>query len=114
MYGYIDVLMYMDVWIYPDIWIYGYMDIYLYLSLSLSIHLYLSLPYLYPRVKEHNNSKRGAKYTRSRRPVTLVMVEEHVSRALAASREARIKSLTRKQKLELIRASGVRSDKTKK
>ena len=66
------------------------------------------------RVKEHNNSKRGAKYTRSRRPVTLVMVEEHGSRALAASREARIKSLTRKQKLELIRESGVRSDKTKK
>ena len=66
------------------------------------------------RVKEHNNSKRGAKYTRSRRPVTLVMVEEHVSRALAATREAQIKSLTRKQKLELIRDSGVRSGKAKK
>ena len=66
------------------------------------------------RVQEHNNSKRGAKYTRSRRPVTLVMVEEYSSRALAASREARIKSLTRKQKLELIRDSGVRSDKIKK
>ena len=66
------------------------------------------------RVKEHNNSKRGAKYTRSRRPVTLVMVEEHCSRALAASREARVKSLTRKQKLELIKASGVRSGKLEK
>ena len=66
------------------------------------------------RVKEHNNSRRGAKYTRSRRPVTLMMVEKHCSRALAASREARVKSLTRKQKLELIRASGVRSVKLKK
>ena len=65
------------------------------------------------RVKEHNESKRGAKYTRSRRPVTLMMAEEHNSRALAASAEARIKSLTRKQKLELIRTSGVRSDKNK-
>ena len=66
------------------------------------------------RVVEHNTSKRGAKYTRSRRPVTLMMVKEHCSRALAASAEARVKSLTRKQKLELIKASGVRSDKTKK
>jgi putative endonuclease len=66
------------------------------------------------RVVEHNASKRGAKYTRSRRPVALMMVKEYCSRALAASAEARVKSLTRKQKLELIKVSGVRSDKTEK
>lgn len=54
------------------------------------------------RIAEHNGSKRGAKYTRSRRPVLLMLSEKHSSRSCASSAEARIKSLTRKQKLDLI------------
>ena len=54
------------------------------------------------RIAEHNGSKRGAKYTRSRRPVLLMLLEKHNSRSCASSAEARIKSLTRKQKLKLI------------
>ena len=34
------------------------------------------------RVSQHNTSKRGAKYTRSRRPVALVHVEEFTSKSM--------------------------------
>jgi predicted GIY-YIG superfamily endonuclease len=55
------------------------------------------------RVAVHNRG-RGARYTRSRRPVTLVYLERRRSRATAQSREARIKALTRAAKLALIGA----------
>jgi predicted GIY-YIG superfamily endonuclease len=55
------------------------------------------------RVAVHNRG-RGARYTRSRRPVTLVYLERRRSRATAQSREARIKALTRAAKLALIAA----------
>jgi len=55
------------------------------------------------RLDEHNGiNTLGARYTRSRRPVTLAYAEEAESRASAASREAAIKKLTRAQKLKLI------------
>ena len=54
------------------------------------------------RVKAHNKGK-GAKYTRSRLPVTLVYYEEFETSREAQSREARIKRLSRKEKLELIK-----------
>lgn len=55
------------------------------------------------RLEEHNGlNDLGARYTRSRRPVTLAYAEEATSRATAASREAAIKKLTRAQKLKLI------------
>ena len=53
------------------------------------------------RLKAHNEGK-GAKYTRSRTPVTLVYYEEFETSRDARSREVKIKRLTRKQKLELI------------
>jgi putative endonuclease len=53
------------------------------------------------RVAAHNAGK-GAKYTRSRTPVTLVWSREWDSGHDARSAEARIKTLTRKQKEELI------------
>ena len=53
------------------------------------------------RLKAHNEG-RGAKYTRSRTPVTLVYYEEFETSREAQSREVKIKRLTRKQKLELI------------
>ena len=56
------------------------------------------------RIDEHNkNDKLGAKYTRVRRPVKLVYQEEVASRSEAASREAALKKLTKKEKEALVR-----------
>ena len=53
-------------------------------------------------VVEHNgDSGLGARYTRSRRPVTLAYVEPARDRAEAARREAAIKQLDRARKLAL-------------
>ncbi len=55
------------------------------------------------RVSQHNNSKEGAKYTRSRRPCELVYHEEFDNRAKALSREYHIKhKMTRDEKFALI------------
>ena len=54
------------------------------------------------RLKEHNETTKGAKYTRARRPVTLAAVWQGVGRSWAAREEARIKKLSRKAKLSLI------------
>lgn len=53
------------------------------------------------RLKVHNEGK-GAKYTRSRLPVTLAYYEEFESSIEAQKREYQIKKLTRSQKMELI------------
>ncbi|MDD5238115.1 MAG: GIY-YIG nuclease family protein [Candidatus Omnitrophica bacterium] len=53
------------------------------------------------RLKEHN-SKKGAFYTKNKIPVELVYREPMTSQSEARKREAEIKKLTRKQKLELI------------
>lgn len=53
------------------------------------------------RLKAHNDGK-GAKYTRCRLPVVLAYYEEFETSREAQSREAKIKRLTRAQKLELI------------
>ena len=55
------------------------------------------------RLDEHNNSSKGAKYTKSRRPVTLVYQEPSENRSTASKREYNIKKLTRKQKLDLLK-----------
>jgi len=54
------------------------------------------------RLKEHNESKKGAKYTRSRRPVSVVYTEEKPDRSSASKREYEIKKLKRIKKLKLI------------
>jgi putative endonuclease len=54
------------------------------------------------RVDEHNNSAKGAKYTKLRRPVALMYSETSEDRSSASKREYAIKKLTRKAKLELI------------
>ncbi len=53
------------------------------------------------RMEVHNAGK-GAKYTRSRRPVTLVFSEKEQSHSRALQREHEIKQLTRQQKEGLI------------
>lgn len=55
------------------------------------------------RVQEHNESDKGAKYTRVRRPVTLVYSEKHPDRSAASKREYEIKKkMNRAEKLKLI------------
>ncbi|RUM62843.1 MAG: GIY-YIG nuclease family protein [Sulfurimonas sp.] len=54
------------------------------------------------RLDEHNNSAKGAKYTKLRRPVMLVYSEDSEDRSSASKREYTIKKLSRKEKLELI------------
>jgi|TARA_R110000824_G_scaffold62527_1_gene165498 putative endonuclease len=50
------------------------------------------------RLNEHNTSKRGAKYTKTRRPINLVYYELYQSRSSAQKAEYEFKKLTRKQK----------------
>jgi putative endonuclease len=45
------------------------------------------------RIDEHNNSTRGSRYTRARRPVALAWRKRLASRSAACREEARIKSL---------------------
>lgn len=55
------------------------------------------------RVDEHNgDDRRGAKYTRGRRPVELVYREPAASHSEAAQREAQIKAMNRSAKEWLI------------
>lgn len=54
------------------------------------------------RLLEHNSSKLGAKYTRARRPVKLVYSRKFKTRSLACKEEARIKAMSRKQKLLML------------
>jgi len=51
------------------------------------------------RMEEHNSSSLGAKYTRGRRPVALVFSQSFRDRSEASREEARIKKLSRKEKL---------------
>lgn len=57
------------------------------------------------RINMHNTSKRGAKYTYTRRPVTLVYKEEFQALSEALKREHAIKILSHKEKLALILGS---------
>ncbi len=54
------------------------------------------------RIKEHNTSKLGAKYTRARRPVKLVYAKKFRNRSLASKAEARIKKMSREEKLGVV------------
>jgi len=54
------------------------------------------------RVNEHNTSKKGAKYTKARRPVKLVYEEVADNRSLASKREYFIKKMSRIEKIKLI------------
>ena len=54
------------------------------------------------RVQVHNEGKRGAIYTRTRRPVRAVYVESLFTRERAMQRELQIKALTKTQKEALV------------
>lgn len=54
------------------------------------------------RVKEHNSSKLGAKYTRSRQPVKLVYSKKFRNRSATARAESWMKKLSRAEKLKFL------------
>lgn len=54
------------------------------------------------RIKEHNSSKLGAKYTKARRPVKLIYSKEFNNRSEASIEEARIKKLSKIEKYNLL------------
>lgn len=56
------------------------------------------------RLKQHNQSKSGAHYTKIRRPVALVYSEKFKTLKEARAREAKIKTWKRDQKIQLINA----------
>jgi putative endonuclease len=56
---------------------------------------------VFARLAEHNSGK-GARYTRSRRPCLLRFFERHPSRSSAQAQEARIKRMTREEKLTFL------------
>jgi putative endonuclease len=56
------------------------------------------------RLYEHNYTKKGAKYTRSRRPVQLRYCATYPSRSIASKAEASIKKLKRADKLILCKS----------
>ena len=58
------------------------------------------------RIAEHNSSKLGAKYTRGRGPVKIVYSRKFQNRSDASKEEARIKKLTRAQKLNFLETVG--------
>ena len=53
------------------------------------------------RLKAHNSGRNGAKYTKTKRPVSLVYYEGFFTKEEAMQREYQIKQLTREKKLEL-------------
>ncbi len=57
------------------------------------------------RLHEHNNTQRGAKYTRSRRPVVLVYSASYANRSEAQKAEYRFKKLSKNQKEVIINES---------
>jgi putative endonuclease len=58
------------------------------------------------RIREHNQGDRGAKYTRGRRPVTLVYHQSFEKSADAWRREIRLKKMTRAHKQRLVDTFG--------
>lgn len=60
-----------------------------------------STPRLKKRIQEHNDGK-GAKYTRGRRPVTLLQAWTVENRSQALKLEAFIKRFSRKEKEQMI------------
>lgn len=54
------------------------------------------------RLHEHNFTKKGAKYTRARRPSSLIFCEEYENRSVAAKAEHAFRKLSRSEKEKVI------------
>lgn len=62
------------------------------------------------RIHAHNTSLRGAKYTRSRRPVTLLYTKEYRTKSAALKAEYAFKHLSRKEKIKAIDMANQKKD----
>jgi len=63
---------------------------------------------LQKRLREHNELKSGAHYTKIRRPVVLVYFEKFTTPKQARYREAELKGWRREKKLQLIKKKEVK------
>ena len=80
---------------------------YLYILQCVDKSLYTGITVnLAKRLKEHNHSKLGAKYTMARRPVKIVYSKKFRNRSSASKAEIQIKKLSREEKIELIKKYG--------
>ena len=59
------------------------------------------------RVKDHNTTARGAKYTRSRRPVSLAMTKIFGNKSEALKYEIGFKRLSKKDKEDICSKEGM-------
>jgi len=76
---------------------------YVYIAICSDNSLYTGITTdLNRRLKEHNSTANGAKYTRSRRPVRIVFSEQFDNRSLASKKEYSLKKMTHQQKIMLI------------
>ena len=60
------------------------------------------------RLKEHNSSSLGSKYTCARRPVVLIYSQKFSDRSSATIEESRIKKLSHREKLNFSQISDSR------
>lgn len=60
------------------------------------------------RLKEHNASRLGAKYTRARRPVKMVFFQKFRNRSTASKVEHLFKKMSRPEKLEIIKTKSLK------
>lgn len=86
------------------------MKYYLYIILTVNNTLYCGItPDVLKRYQAHLMGK-GAKYTRSNKPLKIVYLDEFEDKSLASKEEYRIKkTLTRTKKLELIKENEKRT-----
>ncbi len=63
------------------------------------------------RLTEHNNSKKGSKYTRSRRPVVLLCAFIVENRSVASKEEIKIKKMKRQDKINYFNLSNNKLEK---
>jgi putative endonuclease len=84
---------------------YDYNMYYLYILKCKDKTLYTGITVdLKRRLTEHNTSPRGARYTKARRPVKLIYSRKFKNRSNAQKEEARIKKLTRSEKLKMLKS----------
>ncbi len=86
------------------------MAFYVYMARCADGTLYTGYTTDLSRREQAHNAGKGAKYTRSRRPVRLVWAEQCPDKSAALRREWAVKRLTRREKLALIAAGGADGD----
>ena len=81
------------------------MSWYIYVVKCKDTSLYTGITTDIPRRLKAHNAKKGAFYTKNKLPVELVYQEAMPNQSEARKREAAIKRLTRKEKLELLKGA---------